>query len=137
VDHKLLRATLVVAALALGAPSAIAHHSFAMFDMSKTATFKGVVKEVQWTNPHVWVEVVVNEAGVQKSYSFEGGAIAVLKRAGWVKDTVKAGDVLTITSHPMKNGKMGGSLEQVTLPNGHTVSAGDALPGALQVPNTQ
>jgi hypothetical protein len=119
--------------LAVASP-ALAHHSFAMFDMSKSATFKGVVKEVQWANPHVWMEVMVDEGGVAKPYSFEGGAVAVLKRAGWVRDSVKPGDTVTIISHPFKNGRVGGSLERVTLPDGRTVSAGDAIPGALQQP---
>ncbi|MEO6340572.1 MAG: DUF6152 family protein [Caulobacteraceae bacterium] len=130
-------AVLGSAVLALAATPAMAHHSFAMFDMSKNVTVKGVVKEFQWTNPHVWVELLVTEGGAQKSYSYEGGAVAVLKRNGWVKDSIKVGDTITIVGHPFKNGREGGSLERVTLPDGRTVGAGDAVPGALQVPGVR
>ena len=129
-----LSAALTLAALA---QPAAAHHSFAMFDMSKTVTVKGVVKEVQWANPHVWVELVIAEGGAQKAYSFEAGAVAVLKRAGWTRDTLKAGDNISIVSHPFRAGRTGGSLERVTLANGRTLSAGDAIPGALLAPVQQ
>ena len=124
-------AALTVAGLA---DPAAAHHSFAMFDMAKTVTFKGVVKQVQWANPHVWVEMAVDEGGTLKAYSFEAGAVAVLKRAGWAKDTLKVGDSVSIVTHPFKNGRTGGSLQSVTLANGRTLSAADAIPGALLAP---
>jgi hypothetical protein len=128
---------LAAAIAALAATPALAHHSFAMFDMTRSVTFKGVVKEVEWTNPHVWIHVDVNEGGKQITYAFEGGAISVLKRNGWLKDSVKAGDAITLVSHPFKNGRSGGSLEQVTLPDGRTVSAGDAIPAALAPPGAR
>ena len=89
----------------LGATAAQAHHSFSMFDMSKTVSFKGTVKELQWTNPHVWIELTVKEKEGPVTYAFEGAAIAVLKRVGWTKDSVKAGDVVTVVEHPYKNGR--------------------------------
>jgi hypothetical protein len=114
-----------------------AHHSFAMFDTKKTVTYKGAVKQVQWTNPHVWIELTVEEKGAPVSYSFEGAAIAVLKRAGWTKDSVKPGDVVTVVSHPYKDGRPGGSIDHLILADGRKIGTGDALPGALQVPNVQ
>jgi hypothetical protein len=123
-----------LATAAVMASPALAHHSFAMFDMSRNATFKGVVKEVEWTNPHVWVHVDVTEGGRVATYAFEGGAIAVLKRNGWTKDLVKPGDAISLVSHPFKTGRPGGSLERVTLADGRTISAGDAIPGALAPP---
>jgi hypothetical protein len=117
------------------AAPAAAHHSFAMFDNSKTVTYSGVVKEVQWANPHVWVELVVTDNGKTDTYHFEGGAVPVLKRVGWTRDSVKSGDKLTVATHPFRDGRPGGSLERVTLPNGKIVAAGDAVPGALQVPD--
>ncbi len=124
-----------VVALAIGASgsAALAHHSFAMFDNARKIDVKGTVKEVQWTNPHVWLEMVVNENGQQKTYDFEGGAVAVLKRFGWTKDTVKAGDTITLTAHPFKDGKAGGSIDFVTLADGRKVGGGDGIPGAVVV----
>jgi hypothetical protein len=119
------------------ATAAQAHHSFAMFDMSKTVSFKGTIKELQWTNPHVWVELTVQEKDGPVTYSFEGAAIAVLKRVGWTKDSVKAGDVVTVVGHPYKNGKAGGSIDHLILADGRKIGTGDAIPGALRVPGVQ
>ena len=122
--------------LAFGA-TAQAHHSFAMFDMSKTASYKGKIKELQWTNPHVWIELTVDEKDGPVTYAFEGAAIAVLKRVGWTKDSVKAGDIVTIVGHPYKNGKPGGSIDHLILADGRRLGTGDAIPGALRVPGVQ
>jgi hypothetical protein len=128
--------TFLIAALALPLAAA-AHHSFAMFDMSKAINFKGKVKEVQWTNPHVWVELEVTADGKTASYSFEGAAVPVLKRVGWMKDTVKAGDVVTVVGHPYKDGRPGGSIDHLILADGRKVGTGDAIPPALVVPGVQ
>ena len=125
--------TLLLATLAL--PLAVAaHHSFAMFDMAKSVNYKGTVKEVQWTNPHVWVELMVTTDGKATQLSFEGAAIPVLKRVGWMKDTVKAGDVVTVVGHPYKDGRPGGSIDHLILADGRKVGTGDAIPPALVVP---
>jgi len=116
---------------------ALAHHSFAMFDATKMQSKEGVVKEVQWTNPHVWVRLGVQENGQEVIYSYEGAAIAVLKRVGWMHDSVKVGEKVTVVGHPYKDGRSGGSIEHVVLPNGQNLGTGDAIPGALTVPGVQ
>ena len=123
----------MAAAICATSSAALAHHSFAMFDNSKKIDVKGTVKELQWTNPHVWLEMVVTENGQQKTYDFEGGAVAVLKKFGWTKDTVKAGDTITLTAHPFKDGKPGGSIDFVTLADGRKIGGGDGIPGAVVV----
>lgn len=123
----------LLACLALPAGT-LAHHSFAMFDMAKTTTHKGVVKEVQWTNPHVWVELEVAADGGTQVLSFEGAAISVLKRVGWVRDTVKAGDTVTVAGHPFRDGRPGGSIDYLILADGTKIGTGDAIPPALVVP---
>jgi hypothetical protein len=114
-----------------------AHHSFAMFDMSKTVSFKGKIKQLQWTNPHVWIELTVDEKDGPVTYAFEGAAVAVLKRVGWTKDSVKAGDVVTVVGHPYKNGRPGGSIDHLVLADGRKLGTGDAIPGALRVPGVE
>ena len=114
--------------------AAFAHHSFAMFDMAKSVSYQGKVKEVQWTNPHVWVELDVTANGKTSTLSFEGAAIPVLKRVGWMKDTVKAGDMVTVVGHPYKDGRPGGSIDHLILADGRKVGTGDAIPPALVVP---
>ena len=133
-----MKSNIAVLLAALALPlSAVAHHSFAMFDMAKSMTYKGKVKEVQWTNPHVWVELEITADGKTASYSFEGAAIPVLKRVGWVKDTVKAGDVVTVVGHPYKDGRPGGSIDHLILADGSKIGTGDAIPPALVVPGVQ
>jgi hypothetical protein len=133
------RTTHLIAALLVASWTSLAlsHHSFAMFDARKSITQKGVVKEVQWKNPHVWLHLTVQEGGKEVVYEYEGAAIAVLKRVGWMKDTVKTGDAVTVVGHPYKDGRPGGSFDYVVLADGSKLGTGDAIPGALVVPTAQ
>lgn len=124
---------VIAGAISVIGSAAFAHHSFAMFDNTRKIDVKGTVKDVQWTNPHVWLDMVVMENGQQKTYGFEGGAVAVLKKFGWTKDLVKAGDTVTLTAHPFKDGKPGGSIDFVTLADGRKIGGGDGIPGAVVV----
>lgn len=124
-------------AIASWASVAVAHHSFAMFDSTKSVSQKGTIKELQWTNPHVWIHLTVQENGKDVVYDYEGAAVAVLKRVGWMKDSVKAGDVVTVVGHPYKDGRPGGSIEHLVLADGRKLGTGDAIPGALVVPVAQ
>jgi hypothetical protein len=118
-----------VMAVAFVAP-ALAHHSFAMFDADKTITVKGTVKEVEWTNPHAWLRVMLtNEAtGKAEQWGFEMGPPAQQIRRGWEPDSLKAGDPVTLQMHPLKDGSRGGQLVNATLPNGKTVGGAGAPP---------
>jgi hypothetical protein len=130
---KLILCAGFAAAVCLPAASAWAHHSFAMFDNAKKIDVKGTVKDLQWTNPHVWLDMVVMENGKPATYGFEGGAVAVLKKFGWNKDMVKPGDIVTLTAHPFKDGRPGGSIDFVTLADGRKIGGGDGIPGAVVV----
>ena len=107
-----VRATMVCAIALAAAPlAAQAHHSYAMFDRSKTVTLNGVVKQYQWTNPHSWIQLTVpNESGGSEEWSIEMGSPFELLRVGWVSTTVKAGDKVTIQVHPVKDGSKGGGF---------------------------
>jgi len=100
--------------VALFAAPAFAHHSFAMFDQTKTVEHAGTVKEFQWTNPHSWLIVTVN--GVE--WSLEMGGPGGLARNGWRPKTLVPGDKVTFTAHPLKSGQPGGQFQSVVLPNG-------------------
>jgi hypothetical protein len=109
---------LAAVALCMAAP-AFAHHSFAMFAREKFANVSGVVKEYEWTNPHVWIHIMVpNGAGRDMEWSFEMQSIAQDTRAGWRSDSVKPGDKITIEYHPLKDGSRGGQLTAAVLANG-------------------
>jgi hypothetical protein len=73
-------------------PAALAHHSFAMFDLEKEVTVEAVVKELQYQNPHVWIQIMVPDGhGGETEWSIEGGAPGMMTRAGWKSSTLKAG----------------------------------------------
>jgi hypothetical protein len=96
-----------------------AHHSFAMFDESKTLVLEGTVKEFQWTNPHCWIKLVVRNAdGTEDLWSIEGASPNYLGRHGWKATSLKPGDAVAVTTHPLKIGKTGGGLISVKLPDG-------------------
>ena len=113
------------AALLLSWCVADAHHSFAMFDLAKDVTVEAVVKEVQFTNPHVWLQILVtDDKGAQTELSIESGAPGMMLRNGWKPSTLKPGDKVTLTMHPLKNGGPGGSLVRVKVPDGRTLGPG-------------
>jgi hypothetical protein len=92
--------------MAVGAAPAIAHHSGAMFEEQKTITVEGTVKEFQYTNPHSWLLVdVKNKDGSVTTWGFEAEGPTTLMRAGIRPSEFKAGTKITITGHPMKDGK--------------------------------
>lgn len=98
--------------------SAYAHHSFAMFDFEKEQTISGVVKEFQWTNPHTWIQLMVDEDGKQVEYSIEGTSPSALSRRGWKRDAFKPGDKITVVMHPLKSGEKGGTFMRATTADG-------------------
>ena len=123
-----------VAAMLLCCPGfAFAHHSFAMFDMSKDMTLSGTVLQFQWASPHSWLDVSVKDnGGKQARWSLEMGAPNALYRRGWRQLSLKPGDKVTAVLHPLRDGRRGGSLVSVTLPDGHRLlgSGGSAAPAS-------
>ena len=108
---KLVAAGLLIAAFAVAtAPSVSAHHSAAMFDDTKVVELKGTVKELQWANPHIWLQVIVENQGIKTEWSLEGGSPNSLSRQGWRSTTFKPGDVITVRFAPMKDGSPGGNF---------------------------
>ena len=105
--------------IAISAP-AFAHHSFAMFDQDRTVVLKGAVKELEWTNPHVWLRVMVQDqaSGKPLQYGVEMGSVARSTYDGWKPDTVKPGDAITVSIHPLKDGSRGGMYLAAELANG-------------------
>lgn len=120
---------IAVALLATGPASA--HHSFAMFDKDKEVTIVGEVKEFQWTNPHVWLQLVTqDEAGQSMEWSIEMASVNILAREGWKKTSFKPGDKVTVVIHPLRDRSHGGAMICATTaagitipPNGGTASS--------------
>jgi hypothetical protein len=110
---------------------AIAHHSTAEFDYTKQVTIKGTVKEVQWTNPHSYIQLIVDgKNGEKVQWSVEIGSPSLNIGMGWRKDSVKFGDVVTINLSPARNGKPYGTLRVLTFADGRTLEGVAAKIGA-------
>ena len=84
---------------------ALAHHSNAMFDKSQVRQVTATVREFQWTNPHIWIQVLIeDEDGEQEEWSIEGGGPNTLFRKGWRPNSFKPGDVVEFKLFPMHDG---------------------------------
>jgi len=124
-----LKILVVAVFAAICAGQAAAHHSFAMFDPEKLLTQTGTVKEFEWTNPHVWLHIMVpDQAGKNWEYSFEMQAVPQAMSGGWKADTVKPGDKVTIEYHPLRDGSRGGELVAATLPDGKRLGSSATRP---------
>lgn len=111
----------------LMATTLVGHHSFAAFDMEKTSTLSGVVKEFQWVNPHSWIQLLVKDkAGKDVEWSIETGSPSSLVRRGWKPSALKSGDRITVTMHPLRDGRPAGSLIDVILADGTKIGGNPA-----------
>ena len=127
---KIALVTLLGAAASAPAGLALAHHSFAMFDQNRQVSIVGTVKDFQWTNPHVFIEVI-DSAGVV--WSVELNSPNNLIRQGWSRHAIATGDKVTVLINPLRDGKNGGLFNAVTLPNGKIL--GNPKPtGPINVP---
>ena len=109
-------------AMAAFLAQAQAHHSFSMFDHEKMITISGTLKEFEWTNPHCWLHIVAVDpaTGRNVEWAFEMGSVTQIAAQGWKADSVKPGDKITISGHPLKDGSRGGQYRSVKLGDGRT-----------------
>jgi hypothetical protein len=109
----------LAAALALTAMSAVAHHSASMFEPVKLVTLNGVVKEFQYTNPHSWLIVDVTDAtGKVTTWGFEAEGPSTLIRAGIHRSDLSPGTAVTMTGHPMRDGRPAATWEKAVRADG-------------------
>ena len=117
---KTLTSLIVAAALMASAP-VLGHHSFSMFDLTKRVTITGVVTEIQWANPHVWVFVDVPGAGgaPPARWGIEYTSVNHLTRVvGMTRNTIKVGETIEFQINPYADGTPGGRFQIMKLPNG-------------------
>src|SRR5579862_1585933 len=128
---RLLSCAVVASAAMLTASSLLAHHSFAMFDQSKTMELRGTVKSFRWSNPHVFIQVSVPKegSGEEEEWSIEMTSPEHLARVGWKPGTLKPGDKVTLVIHPMRDGVKGGEYLSGTGPGGPLISSPQASQG--------
>jgi hypothetical protein len=125
----LLPVLTLLSGLLISAAPAVAHHSFAAeYDRAKPISFKGKVTKVEWMNPHIYFYVDVADAnGKVINYAVEGGAPNGLYRSGWRKDSLKAGDMVSVDGWRAKDGSNTVNAGSVILPDGKKVFAGSAV----------
>jgi hypothetical protein len=113
------------AVTAIAAP-AFAHHSFSMFDQEKIVKLDGTVKELEWTNPHCWLRVMVEDPMTHqpKQWSIEMASTGQQSRIGWTPTIVKAGDKVAVEINPLRDGTRGGTMLLITLADGTKLGHG-------------
>jgi hypothetical protein len=118
---------------------AMAHHSYAVFDLKKRLTVAGTVAKFEWTNPHSYLWVYVPRPGNPKEYDlygFENGSPTMMSRQGWTKSVLKAGDQVSIEYSPLKDGRQGGHLARVTFADGRVLRGDPMAPGGGGSPDS-
>jgi len=119
---RVVCAAVLMMIAGLGGPVA-AHHAFTMFDMDKELTYKGVVVDYMWSNPHVHFTVEIKAGpGIDPAtigrWDVESGSTNIMTRQGWTRATLKAGDAITLVGNPMKDGSKGIHLFYMIKPDG-------------------
>ena len=103
---QLSKVVAILAVALAAAASASAHHSFAVFfDDTRTIEITGSVTEFRFSNPHAIISLDVrNKDGAVEAWKAETNAVTLLKRRGWTKDSLKAGEVITVDGWPARDG---------------------------------
>jgi len=117
--NKLVIAFIVVMCLLVVSGPLFAHHSSAAYDIEHPVNMKGVVTNMEWTNPHVFIFLEVeDDSGSVEEWRVEGNSPNMLVRTGWKREMIKAGDQLLVNGAPAKNGSKVMRLVTLTLANG-------------------
>jgi hypothetical protein len=124
----LIKSALLAATLALPM-LASAHHSGAMFDATKSITITGTVTQFNWTNPHSSFKVeVTGSDGKAVVWAIEMNSPQNLIPLGWKRNTIKAGDKVSVVIHPLRDGQPGGQYMSITLANGKVMDGNGPAP---------
>jgi hypothetical protein len=117
------RVAITVATLVIGGTCA-AHHSAAMFDADKCLSIKGSVRNFEWQNPHSWLWIIVTNGKAGEDiwgFEFPSPSQLVSLDPRWSRTVVAKGDKVVVSYSPLKDGRHGGLLNAVTLPDGKTL----------------
>src|SRR5262245_48778619 len=99
-----------------------AHHSTAMYDMANPVTVKGTVKRFEWTNPHAFIFLdVKDDKGATTEWEIELMSLNHLRSYGWIRTTVKQGDVISATGGAARSGAASMIAGVVELPDGRKI----------------
>jgi hypothetical protein len=116
---KLLFAFILLLCVSMISSPLLAHHSSSAYDMKNPIDMKGVVTNMEWSNPHVFIYMdIKDDKGDVEQWRVEGNSPNMLFRAGWKREMIKVGDQLTVNGAPAKNGAKSLRLLSLTLANG-------------------
>jgi hypothetical protein len=101
--HCLSRLSVFLGVFLAVIPAARAHHSQSEYDLRARVNVGGTVTKVDWRSPHVWVYVDVTDDKGTVNWSFELPSPVTLMRRGWTRDSLKAGDRITVSGAPARN----------------------------------
>jgi hypothetical protein len=122
----MLRVITSAAILIAAALPVAAHHSFsAEFDSTKQVTLDGKVVQMEWVNPHSWLQIDVTKAdGMVEHWRIEGGSPSVLLRLGWNRNSLPAGTRIKVVAFQAKDGSLRGSSRDIEFPDGRKMDLG-------------
>ena len=121
--NKLLAVFLGTACLLLVCGTMFAHHGRSNYDMTNTATLKGIVTAFEWGNPHALIFVdVINDTGKVEKWTAETNSPNTLSRQGWNRNTVKTGDQITLIGHRVKGGAFYINFSKIIFADGRELS---------------
>ena len=108
--------------LSVMATSSLAHHSSAMFDKGIVRHVTATVLEFQWTNPHIWIQIDIENEDIDTGeWSIEGSGPNSLFRKGWRPNSFKPGDIIEIKFNPMRDGSQAGGFIGAKFEDGSTI----------------
>ena len=120
----------LLAATALCAPPALAHHSFAAeFDIDQPIKLRGTVTEVEFMNPHSWIHIdVKKDDGTVEKWAIEGGTPNTLFRMGITQRSLPVGTEILVDGYRSRDGAMRANGRDITLPDGKKLFLGGSAP---------
>ena len=125
--RKIFPGVVIAAGVLLLSVPLIAHHGAAALDTGKEVTVKGTVTEWIWSNPHCFLQFdAKDDAGTVRNWAVETQNPTAMTQRGWSRTSFKAGDAVTVTLEPVKNGQPIGRLLTIVLPNGEKLVAAPA-----------
>jgi hypothetical protein len=117
--QTLLLFSIFAAALLLTSAQLLAHHGAAEYDNTKSISVQGTVTEVKYVNPHVLILFTAkDDKGQAVEWTAESQSPNLLSRRGWSRSTLKPGDQITVTGHPVKNGVPAMSTQKIVFADG-------------------
>ena len=114
-------AKLALSAAVMAPLTAMAHHSYSMFDMQKTVAMEATVVRFKWQNPHAFIEIDAASRSGAERWAIEMTSPNNLIQEGWKRTSLKRGDKVKLYVHPLRSGAKGGSYAGVRLPDGSTL----------------